>query len=164
MLARCRIGHRSIRNRGAVQVLDAVRSSLGLLRVRDGREGCDISVRAKAARHSGGGRTRPHARPASAGGGGAREAGNADRQCPRVAALLSHLLVGSFWPTLEVERQEIDEGLDVFVDPAGFDLALFELAVALKQCMPAGRAAAGERGATGLAAQSSEGCRRGIMW
>lgn len=125
-------------NRGAVQVLDAVRSSLGLLRgetdekgatspfgprPRDILEGAGHGLTLAQRLLAGVGRAKPETRIVNV----------------RASLLsLSHLLVGSFWPTLEVERQEIDEGLDVFVDPAGFDLALFELAVALKQCLPAG--------------------------
>ncbi|OYX87592.1 MAG: hypothetical protein B7Y84_11225 [Azorhizobium sp. 32-67-21] len=125
-------------NRGAVQVLDAVRSSLGLMR-REGEEtgaaspflprprdvldgavhGLTLAQRLISAAS----RDRPDARIVNA---------RASLQS------LSQLLCGSLWPPLEVVREAGAEQLDVFVEPAAFDLALFELAVAIKQVLPPG--------------------------
>ncbi len=47
------------------------------------------------------------------------------------------LLMGSIWPPLELPDMQ-EQSIDVFVDPARFDLALVDLVLGLKEVAPAG--------------------------
>lgn len=125
--------------RGAGLVLDAVRSCLGLL--RPGVEGPSASPFLP-----------PPAAILEGAGHGVTLAQRLIAPSPREKSTakivsvatslraLSHLLAGSFWPPLEVAIVPGDDALDVFVEPEAFDLAVFDLASALKQVLPAGAA------------------------
>lgn len=125
-------------SRGAVQVLDAVRSCLGLLR-RGSEDAAPLSPFMP----------KPHDLMEGAGHGltlaqrlitpSARERAGAKIVSVRASIqALSQLLSGSFWPPLDISGTSPDDQLDIFVEPEAFDLALFELASALKQCLPGG--------------------------
>ncbi|TCT04189.1 cache domain-containing protein [Aquabacter spiritensis] len=51
---------------------------------------------------------------------------------------LRKLLLGTMWPAIEVIEGHAERSLDVFVDPARFDLALLDLALGLNEAAPGG--------------------------